>query len=76
MSDKEDNIVKLRFKETKVKQKKQVVASVFLQEKDIGLHLPQIGSTVMLKPRAAYDLALMLLKAIKVSADKYLKKDE
>lgn len=70
-NDNNENIVKLKFKEKKVKQQKQVVASVYLHQKDIGLNLPQAGSTIILKPRAAYELALLLLQAIKAGADKY-----
>lgn len=71
------NIVKIKFdKAQKVTQKKKVVASVFLHQKDIGLNLPQVDTTLVLNPRAAYELALLLLQAIKAGADKYTPKDK
>ena len=79
-NDNETNVIKLERKEKpqtkKPKTQKQVVATVSLKERDISVHFPQAEFTLMLKPRAAFELAMLILQAIRAGADKYLPKDK
>lgn len=79
-NDNDTNIVKLVRKEKKPEPKpkktKQVVASVSLKDRDIALHFPQADFTLLLKPRSAFELTMLLLQAIRTGADKYGAKDK
>lgn len=80
-NDNETNLVKFKKKQKKVEPskpqpKRGPLVQVFLRDRDVCLHFLVPDYTLVLRPNAAYDLALLLLKAIKAGALRYLPKED
>lgn len=75
------NIIKLQKKQKKEEPSQKPkgprgpLVSVFLRGRDVCLHFPIPDYTLILRPAAAYDLALIIFKAIKAGALKHLPKE-
>lgn len=79
-NDNTTNVVKLKKKKKKEELKKEtskpsILASVFLRGHDVCIFFPVPQYTLVLRPKAAYDLALLILSAIKTGAERFLKDD-
>lgn len=78
-NDNDTNIVSFKIAEQRRDQphppkelkQKQVVATVSLRDRDVSLTFPQADLTIVLKPRAAFELAILILTAIRAAAEKY-----